>query len=92
MTFTYTSAELTAIAASTPTQAAEASLLFLPGAKFEGENYVALDGKQLSATEVVPVAARVGAAFVSVSAVPFDLNGIVAELVGDDEDLPDAVK
>lgn len=92
MTFTYTSAELTAIAASIPPQAAEAGLLFLPGAKFEGENYVALDGKQLSAIEVVPVAARVGASFVSVSAVPFDLNGLVAELVGDDEDLPDAVK
>lgn len=66
--------------------------MFLPGAEFEGENYVALNGKQLSASEVVPVAARVGASFVSVTAVPFDLNGLVAELVGDDEDLPDAVK
>ncbi|MEO5318917.1 hypothetical protein PV761_10095 [Arthrobacter sp. CC3] len=92
MTFTYTSAELADIAASIPTQAAEAGLLFLPGAKFEGEHYVALDGKQLSATEVVHFAARVGASFVSVSAVPFDLHGLVAELVGDDEDLPDAVK
>jgi hypothetical protein len=66
--------------------------LFLPGAKFEGENHVSLDGKQLSASEVVHAAARVGAAFVTVSAVPFDLNGLVAELVGDDEDLSEAVK
>lgn len=76
MNFTYTSVELAEIAASIPTRAREAGLLFVAGAKLEGDNHIALSGKGLPAAEAVKVAAHVGASFISVSATPFDLPGL----------------
>lgn len=92
MTFTYTPADLAEIAASIPNRASEAGLLFVPGARVEGERHIALNGRDLDADGAVRVAAKVGAAFVSVSAVPFDLQGLLDELDNDQEELSQSAK
>jgi hypothetical protein len=87
MTFTYTSTELAAIAESIPARAYEADILFVPGAKVEGESHIALSGSDLNVDEAVRVAAKVGAAFISSSASTFEVQNYLDELVDDQENL-----
>lgn len=87
MAFTYTSTELADIAVRIPSLASEAGLLFVPDVRVEGELHLALSGRDLDAEGVIQVAAKVGAAFISVNAVPFDLQGLLDELVDNQDEL-----
>lgn len=87
MTFTYTSTELAEIAESIPARAHEAGLLFVPGAKIEGESHIALSGSELNVDEAIRVAAKVGAVFISSSASTFEVQNYLDGLVDDQENL-----
>ena len=85
MTFTYNSTELAEIAGSIPARTHEAGLLFVPGAKIEGESHIALSGGDLNIDEAIRVAAKVGAVFISASASIFEVQNYLDELVDDQE-------
>lgn len=87
MILTYTSAELSEIAANIQNRANEAGLFFVPGAKFEVESHVALSSEDIDVDEAIRVAAKVGAVLISANASTFELQNYLDELVDDQDDL-----
>ncbi|MET3812433.1 hypothetical protein [Arthrobacter sp. UYEF3] len=89
---TYTSADLAEIAASIPSRASEAGLLFIPGVHIERECDVRLSAEDIDVEQVIRVAAQVGASFVALQAAPFYLNAVLDELVDDETHSAESVQ
>jgi hypothetical protein len=90
MTFTYTSDDLSKIAASIPSYASEAGLVDVPGVEIEKEVDVRIDSEDVDIVAALQVAVLVKTPFICVDASPFSVGMLRA--AQEYSDLPTAAE